>query len=466
MISNRIRLCGAPPTNGSCVISRLRISGLWLNFLLGSVALSIVSVNALAQHGGGGRGGAMAGGSGVGVGRPDGVSEKDDLKDFHRVMALQATDEQRSAFIKIAEYSQTAIDQLKSFRESLPKSVADPPLPDREAAVDQAIAKARAGNQNFLTSFTPAQKSGLKDLANRLAKADTELDKQIKGLNQIVQTTTEAERIADATTGIEKDLASFQSEQLAMGREMGILLSNDTQILTFNLPNSTNSIKVGGQAISVPASEVASRTSIENGRNIFSLKLVADFTELQQNITAILRSELNRAPRCGEQIEIQQAALTPLDPASRVAAHFHYQRFICPPGQSPMEVADGDAAIEITLTPSIDKTGTLSLSSETTRVDAEGFLRDLLRSGDLGTMIRKRVSDVMLSTLQKTADLKASLPAVGQQSATLQRAEFQNRGTDQLNLIVEGQLNFSEEQTKIFAAQLKQPLSAQGTPSP
>jgi hypothetical protein len=56
--------------------------------------------------------------------------------------------------------------------------------------------------------------------------------------------------------------------------------------------------------------------AVENGRNLFNLKLTADLSDLQQNITAILRAQLTRSPRCGERIEIQQATLTPwLPPA-------------------------------------------------------------------------------------------------------------------------------------------------------
>jgi hypothetical protein len=433
----------------------------------------------LAQHGGGGGGrGGMAGGTGVGVGagRPDGVSDKDDLKDFHRAMALQATADQRAAFGKIAQYVQAASDQLQVFRESLKKGSASSPLSsslssplsERAAAVDDAIARARAGNQNFSNSFSPAQKSGLKDLTNKLSKTDTELDKQIKVLDQAVQSAkAESAQIADAATTLDKELASFQSEQLAIGREMGILLSPDSQDLSFSLPKATNPVSVGGQLFAIPTSGIVSRTSAENGHNVFSVKLVADLSNLQQNVTGILRSEITRLPRCGERIEIQQATLTPLPPASQVLAHLHFERWVCPPGQgSPMEMAAGDATVEVKLTPIVTKDSGLSLAAEITHVNAEGFLRDLLRSGDLGATLREQIATLMLAAVKKTADLKAALPAVAQESATLQKAQFEDGGADQLNLALDGELQFSDEQVTRFAAQLKQRLSAQGAPAP
>ena len=305
----------------------------------------------------------------------------------------------------------------------------------------------------------------MKNIAKKLGKADSDLDKQVKTLDQIVQTSrSDGEPIASSAASLAKELATFQDEQLALGREMGILLPTDGQDLTFNLPKVTNSIKVAGQLVSIQASGAVSRQSAgtpagtpnENGRSLFSLKLTADLSDVQHNITAILRSKLTLSPRCGERLEIQQATLTPLAPASLVVARLHFERWVCPPGQeSPMEVAGGDGTIEVKLTPSVEQKVGLGLISEITRVDAERFLRDMLRSGDLGDSLREQIAASVLSAMQKGTDLKATLPPAAQPSATLQKAQFQDTGAGQLSLVLEGQLQFSEEQTQQFAAQLK-----------
>src|SRR5208282_4856633 len=175
--------------------------------------------------------------------------------------------------------------------------------------LDQVIEKACAGNQNFLTSFSSTQKFGLEDIAKKLAKADVELDRQIKALDQIVQIVQTAkpgsEQISSSVSSLNKALAAFQNEQLALGREMSILFDPAGQDVTFSLPAVTNSINVSGMPLSIPASGAISRTSApapaatpaDNGQNLFSLKLVADLSDLQQDTTAILRSELNRSPR-------------------------------------------------------------------------------------------------------------------------------------------------------------------------
>jgi hypothetical protein len=458
------------------------------------IALLASPCRTLAQRGGGGGGGGMGGGGGAGMGSgggrnttpmicvhdcgslSEGLDTTDYLKSFRRAMAVQANPEQRAVFAKVAQYTQAASDQLQAFRDSLQELPASSPPSDRAAAMDQAIEKARAGNQNFLTSFSSTQKSGLEDTAKKLAKADAELDKQIKALDQIVQTPKPgSEQISSSISSLDKALADFQNEQLALGREMSILFDPAGQGVTFSLPAVTNSISIDGQPISIPASGAVSRVSTaasaENGHTLFSVNVVSDLSDLQLNITSILRSELTRYPRyprCGERIEILQATLTPLEPASLVVARLHFERWVCPPGQSPMEVTSSEATIEVKLTPAVTPANApnaaLGLVSEITRVDASGFLRDSLRSGDLGVELRQQIAASLLSALQMGTDLKAILPPVAQQSATVQKAQFQDAGADQLNLVLDGQLQFSDQQTQEFAVQIKQRLSAQSAP--
>src|SRR5208337_2851462 len=352
------------------IVCGFRVSASGLAALMIGIVLLAGPTTVVAQrHGGGGGGGAAGSGNNS---RPiiclhdcpalrEGLSAEDDLKDFRRSIAVQASDEQRAAFVKILQYTQAASDRLRDFQQSLQKiSVSVSPvalaLADRGTALDQAIERVRAGNQNFLDSFSDAQKSGLKEITNKLAKEDSDLDKEVKTLDQVVQISKpENAQLAASATSLDKKLASFQDEQLVLGREMGILIDTESQGLTFNLPKVTNSINIAGQTLLIPASGTVSLISTENGHDLFSLKLAADLSDLQQNITAIVRSDVARSPRCGERIELRQATLTPLASASLVVADLHYERWVCPPGQaSPMEVADSDGVLEVKLTPSVD----------------------------------------------------------------------------------------------------------------
>jgi hypothetical protein len=140
---------------GSCVFSRRVFAPLLLSIMLAPFSSHLM----FAQHGGGGGigGGAPSAGGG---GRPGGVSEKDELKDFHRVMAVMATPDQKTKFNSISHDLQIVIDQLQTFRESWQKGPTAGSLAEHASALDQAIEKARTGNQRFLASFSRAQDSG------------------------------------------------------------------------------------------------------------------------------------------------------------------------------------------------------------------------------------------------------------------------------------------------------------------
>jgi hypothetical protein len=86
----------------------------------------------------------------------------------------------------------------------------------------------------------------------------------------------------------------------------------------------------------------------------------------------------------------------------------------------------------------------------------------LRRSGDLGFTLKEQIAASLLSALQKAAEPNSSLPPVAHDSSTLQKAQFQDAGADQLSMVLEGQLQFSDAQAQQFASQLKQRVSAQG----
>jgi hypothetical protein len=425
----------------------------------------------LAQRGGISTGPPPRGGT-IGQ-RPDGVSEGDDLRAFHHAMAVQATPEQRAAFAKIAEYAEQANVQLQNFHKSLPSSGE---FADRVAELDQSILKARTGSQNFLTSFSSAQKSGLQETTKRFERADVELDRQLKTLDQFAHSSKpEIQTVDGSAAALDRAFAIFQNEEMALGREMSILF-DPTQGETFSLPRVTNAIPLGGETISIPESgAVVSPASFDKGATetnslatrsdaapmdgkLYRLKLVADLSDLQLNATALLRPDVTRLPRCGERITLQQATIRPISPASLLVANFHVERWVCQ--GSPMEVSDSEATLEIKLTPAIDANG-FHLTPEITRVEAEGLLRQSLRA-DLGATLRDEIASSLTSALARSTDLKTTLPPVAQPSATLQKAAFQDEGADQMSLVLDGQLHFSDEQAQQFAAQLKQRLAAQG----
>jgi hypothetical protein len=436
--------------------------------LLGIAVLTTPRVG-LAQHSGGGGGGGASGG-----GRPSGVSQKDDLGAFHRALAMQASERQRELFAAIIQDEDNAAAHLRAIqaRTSQIKPVevkpvdekSDKPAGSAEPAGDQhnlfeSIAALQRHNQDFVKSFSPAQKSILKDITKRLAREESELVRQAQAFDRTVQSAKPADEQSAAAAGVDKALASFRNEEQAIANEMSIVIAPEGANLAFKLPATQNSQTIAGQSISVPVSGDMVRTSTESGHNIFHFMLGAGLYDFQQNIAGILRPALSRSPSCGERVEIKQAQLVPAPPSGVVTAQLHFERWICATG-SPTEASGGDGTIEVKLTPTVADGKGLALASEIVRVDATGFLKNMLRSGDLGEGLRDQIAATVLSVLREAANPKVALPPAAQESVSLRKAEFQNAGSDKLGLMLEGELRVSEEDTKLIGEQLtKQSLS-------
>lgn len=424
---------------------------------------------------GGGRGGASAAGR-----RPviciydcrdltSSNSDADDARVAH-LMAVQASGDQSAAFVTITKVTEDATKQLKVFRDLVQNAGPSERISKQGDQLEDLLNKARAGNRNFVVALNPGQESGLKEPLRKLAKADADLDKEIKNLDRVLDPKPDGKQLAAATASLDKALAAFQNEQLVLGSEMSALPLAERHEVAFNLEPFTGSMELSGQAISIPAAGAIALPAVDAGStsvagaasDTYSVRFVADLSDLQDNLTAILRSVLDQGGRCGQRVEIKEAILVPRPPTALVTTHLHYERWICPPGTgTATELADSDGSFELKLTPALDAKGAVQLSPQTGQVKAEGLLRDALLTGNLGDVMREQITASVLAALQKGAEVKSTLPPAALPSATLQKARFKDAGTGHLSLVLDGQLRLAGESTKEFAAQLKQRLSAQ-----
>ena len=89
------------------------------------------------------------------------------------------------------------------------------------SALKDAVEDAQGGNQYFVKSFSKSQKAGLKELTKKLEKADSEIAKQRKALDQqLGHARGDGGVIAGTADKLEKALADFQTQQLSLGKEM------------------------------------------------------------------------------------------------------------------------------------------------------------------------------------------------------------------------------------------------------
>ena len=423
-----------------------------------------------AQHGGGGRvGGGLAGGTGLSQGNhASGIDEKDDLKDFHQVLAVQATGDQIIAYVQMLKSTAVAETELQGFLDVLSKDLpgkADngAEVGSRGTALGQAIEKARSENKNFLDGFSDAQKSGLKEIIKRLIKADSELAQPAKALDLAVEAKAAVPALTSSAQSLQHALSSFQHDQLDLGEEMSIAIANSGQQFAFNLPPVKISIAYGNQPIDVITSGLVSKGAAEGGQNTFKLELTADLSDLQHEITQVLRDQLEKADRCGEQITIRNATLTPAEPASLVNVQLHFERWACF-GKGPgTEMAEGNATIEVKLTPAVGEDGSLRLVPEMKRIDAEGLVGELLRSALLGETLRDEIKESLLEVVRQSGDFKTTLPPAATGYAKLQRAQFQGTGSGKLMVVLDGEIRVSDEKAMSLSSELKERAASQQT---
>jgi hypothetical protein len=114
------------------------------------------------------------------------------------------------------------------------------------------------------------------------------------------------------------------------------------------------------------------------------------------------------------------------------------------------------------MTPEVDKTNVFKLAPEFERVEASGMMADALRSGDLGADLLQKAANLVRAAVEASADFKVTLPAVIESGATLQKAEFQDIGAGPFSLLLEGEVQVSNDQANLLASQLNQALTNAG----
>jgi hypothetical protein len=338
---------------------------------------------------------------------------------------------------------------------------------DRRDPLDRALENVRSGNKHFQEGFSPAQKAGLKDLSRRLSKADSDLEQIQKRLDQTLQINPASPEVVLHAESLNKALTDFYNQQLALGREMSITLATG-QDTAFTLPPVKDPIRIDNQTIPVAVSGVLSQISAQGGRRTFKLEMTADLSDLQQNMTEILRSKLDTSALCGQRVAVRQATLTPATPASVLLVWLHFERWMCTRSfgqQTANELAEGDGTVEIKLSAAVEKPNTLKVLTTFGRIDATGLLGESLRSGSLGEDLRDYSAQLVLSAARAGSDFNITLPPALQNSALIQSAKFHDLGVGGLSLVLEGQIEISNEQADQLASQLNQTLSAQQAPA-
>jgi hypothetical protein len=216
--------------------------------------------------------------------------------------------------------------------------------------------------------------------------------------------------------------------------------------LEFKIPPVTASLDVKGQAVKITAWGAVS----SGAQGPFRLALTADLSDLQDNIGALLASQLNRSDRCGERLSVDSATLVPASPAAILTAHVHYERFACARAfgrEIVKRLVGGNAVMTVQLTPSVGADG-IAMASEVQKIDADGSLGEVLRSGSLGTTVKEKIASGVEGSIRKGLDLKSALPPEAAAAATLGSARFSSGKEGRLWFSVDGEVHMSATQLR------------------
>ncbi|HTC93452.1 MAG TPA: hypothetical protein VK699_08370 [Terriglobales bacterium] len=189
------------------------------------IALLLCAGSLSAQRSGGrggGRGARGAGGSSSGP-----AADPTEIKDFNRLMAIQATESQTQQFQAVARSTEVATRQAHDLMEQAGNTNASTDFTSQTTALKNAVDDARNWNDYFVKSFSSVQVSGLKEFTKKLAKAESDLVKERSALDHDPPgANLDGKHAAATAERLERALAKFQSEQWNLAEEMGIQRSS------------------------------------------------------------------------------------------------------------------------------------------------------------------------------------------------------------------------------------------------
>lgn len=230
------------------------------------------------------------------------------------------------------------------------------------------------------------------------------------------------------------------------------------QDFSVHIPPQKITFNVQGRLLEIIASGLISIHSRSGKQYVLSLELDADLADFQQNLTALLRPELDKSEACGENIYIEHATLMPENPSARAEVQLHYERDACIKalGRRIRErLVGGNGVIQIKFTPDVQDRKTLRLVPEVESINANGSLGELLRSGSIGAMVRRKITRALLSAVEKGTDRSITLPPTIQDTAAIDTARFEDDGGGRLGVVLKGEVTISPQQIQTMKKQLE-----------
>jgi hypothetical protein len=182
--------------------------------------LLVVSMPLHAQRG------SRHSGSGGGSGKPStnpSSSGDSEIRGFEREFALQATPDQVSQFQVLSKHTESALKQARDFVHLIETGSKPPEFSDPADDLQDSVQDAHDGSKEFVAKFSSQQKSAYKALTKKLAKANSDLDKQDQAFKQGTKgPNVDNQNLLPVLKKLEQALSALQAEQTDLAKAMGI----------------------------------------------------------------------------------------------------------------------------------------------------------------------------------------------------------------------------------------------------
>ena len=153
---------------------------------------------------------------------PNGAADPE-LATFTRAVALQARPDQVGYFHSIIDSTDAALQASRELQRLGPQVNSIPTVNAKSLQLRDTIDDIDHYNRRFLVSFSKFQESELKPLTKRVRKSYKYLAKEWKNVGQLMEPgKTVPEKLMSAAANLEKALSDFRTDQIRLGREMGI----------------------------------------------------------------------------------------------------------------------------------------------------------------------------------------------------------------------------------------------------
>ena len=230
------------------------------------------------------------------------------------------------------------------------------------------------------------------------------------------------------------------------------------------LPPIHTSLNVDNQPVAIVVSGSLAKLPAAPANDVFRLHIDADLGGLQDNVTAILRAELNKDDRCGERLSIQAAKLLPAPPSGTLTASLHFEKWACIKAfhkNMAKRLAGGDGIAEVHLIPEVRDGTAVRLNAELGAIQADGSIGEMMQSPAFADALREKIAKAL-----DKVQLETAIPRAIRSTVRLESVGFAEGGGGRLFLRIQATVTVPSRDAKALLDRLVAPGPADRSAAP